>query len=168
MSKICSQLVAIFLIISLAFSGCMPMQLETKELVQSVFLSSKTPVPYTRLKEFSATTKGAWAFFGAITVSKPDLSGVINEEIERQNGNAIINLTIKTQTTFTDGLIGTLALLGLIYQPRTVFVSGTVVSFDQQESPKPAESTLLKVQYESGLAIYQTTDIVNEKTEFHF
>ncbi len=149
-------------------SGCFRMQLETKQLDQSVYLSSKTPKTYTRLKDFTVNTNGSWAIFGLVTLNTPELSSILKDEITRQQGDAVINLTIQSQTTFTDGLIGFIALLGLIYQPRTVIVTGTVVSFDKTSSLRLSPSADFMYSRQSNGVVYRTEEIVNEQTKFNF
>lgn len=158
---------ALILAASFCCAGCFRMQLDTPQLEQSVYLSSKTPKPFTRLKEFTVRTNGSWAIFGLITLKTPELSAIIKEEIARQQGDAVINLTIKTQTTFGDGLIGAVALLGLIYQPRSVFVTGTVVTFNKESSLGPERTIDLVAVPSSGGEVYRADGFVNGDTELN-
>ncbi|MFA5835047.1 MAG: hypothetical protein WDA22_16335 [Bacteroidota bacterium] len=159
---------ALVLLATFIVSGCFRMQLDTISLDRSVYLSSSSPKAYTRLKEFTVNTKGSWAIFGLVTLSKPDLSELIKEEISRQNGDAIINLTIKTQTTFGDGFFTVIALLGLIYHPRTVIISGTVVSFNKESSLRSVESINLVCIQNAFETEYRAHGFVDENTELNF
>jgi len=144
------------------------MELDMISLDRSVYLSPNAPKEYTRLKEFTFDTKGSWAIFGLVTLSKPDLSELIKEEISRQNGDAVINLTIKTQTTFGDGFFTVIGLLGLIYHPRTVIVSGTVVSFTKETSLRPLNRIDLICIQQAAMVEYRADGFVDEHTELNF
>jgi hypothetical protein len=145
------------------------MELDALQLEQSVYVSSKTPAPFVRLKEFSIRTNGSWGVFGLLTLKKPELASILKEEIARQQGDAVINLTIRTQTTFGDALIGIVSVLGLIYQPRSVFVTGTVVSFTKESSMLPLRSADLVAVQQSGGECFRidgVDGIVNSETAF--
>jgi hypothetical protein len=49
----------------------------------------------------------------------------VRREIQREDGTAVVDVEIVTQTTFLDGLIS--ALTFGLYSQRTTFVTGTVV-----------------------------------------
>lgn len=159
---------AIIVVLAGMFAGCFRMQLDTKGVQEPIYLSSKTPKEYTHLKTFELETNGSWFFFGLGEIKKPEISQLIKDEIASQQGDAVINLTIRSQTTFKDGFMTVISLLGLFYSPRTVIVSGTVIAFNKESNIQPSESIRLEEKQDDRFTVYSTDRLVNEKTKIIF
>lgn len=128
------------LILLLLFTaGCTQMVIEANRVRQNVYFGHGIETEkFTRVGEFTATSRGSWALFGLVPLNQPDLQEILKREISRLNGNGVINLKIITQQTFVDGLISAVTL-GL-YSVRTMKVSGTVVKLSPDLGVVPLES----------------------------
>ncbi len=145
------------------FSSCFKMKIESSALQDGLYLSSNTPKQFITIGEFKTSDKASWALIGLIKLRDADLTGVIRNMITKYNGNAVINLTIKTQETFSDRLIALLNL-GLFYWPRTMFVTGTVVTVEENASLQPKQSAgLVYVEGING-GYYVIHGLINENT----
>ena len=75
--------------------------------------------------------EGAWLFWGMSKKDHPDVGELIDKEVSKLSGNGVINLEIKTTTTFLDGFLGVITLG--IYTRRTILISGNVVKYTSSE-----------------------------------
>jgi len=156
----------LLLCLTLFLAGCYNMPLDTNALKSRVYLSSESGAEYTRKGDFTTSSKAAWAFFGAIPLKKADLANILDEEISKQNGDAVINLTIKTQHTFVDQLIGAVTLT--LYHPRTVFLTGTVISINNGVFRQPQKEAQMVFVENGEKSYFLIPGIINANTLIHF
>lgn len=149
-------------------TSCTKMGLDVSDLQSDIYLASTSTSDYTRLKQFTVKGKAGWLFFGAVSTKKFDLSAALKDEISKQNGDAIINLTIKTQTTFVDGLVTIIALVGLLYIPRTVVVSGTVVDINEASGLRPQNAAEVVFVTQENESYYVVSGIIDAGTTLEY
>ena len=93
------------------------------------------------VKHFSKELRGWFTVFNLVTISNPDVQRLIQNELQATGGDAVINVSIKGQTTFIDGLIpvgvsviGSLIspygfALGYLIGARTYTIEGDVIKY---------------------------------------
>jgi hypothetical protein len=113
------------LVAALTMSGCYAMDIDTTGLDPTVYLNREGAVEMERVASFEADTRASWLLWGLVDLGDPDVGEIVRHEVRRENGTAVVDVEIATQTTFMDGFISALTL-GL-YGQRTTFVRGTVV-----------------------------------------
>jgi hypothetical protein len=130
-------LIVVFL--SLSLTSCMTVHLNADGVDKQVNMTG-VGKKFQILKHFNVSKKGVFMIFDLITVSNPDVSGVIRDQLKSTQGDAVINLRITGQTEFIDGLVsvalGTVgglvappygSLLGDVLGLRTYTIEGDVV-----------------------------------------
>lgn len=99
---------------------------------QEVKMNAAGDREYDVIADFEVKDKAAW-IIGIVPVNKPAgdnhdyLASIIQAEIDKAGGDAAINVKIKAQNTVGDILIQ-FVTLG-IYYPRTVTVSGQIITY---------------------------------------
>lgn len=139
-----------------AVSGCMTVDLDAR-FETPVSMSGAPAEDHTVVRHFEQSETAWFTLFDLVTMKNPDVSNVIESELGRTPGDAVINVEIQGQTTVIDGLIpiamslaGTLAGQALAADPyygayygtllgslaaamltaRTYTVSGDIVQFE--------------------------------------
>ncbi len=111
--------------VALAMSGCYAMDLDTTGLDRTVYMSRDGAVEMERVARFETDTRGSWLLWGLVELGEPDVASAVRRELRREDGTAVVDMELVTQTTFIDGLISALTLG--IYGQRTTFITGAVV-----------------------------------------
>jgi len=112
--------------------GCAHMNIDADNSESSILMGAGLEdAGYSRMGEFSVVKEGAWLFWGLSKKNHPDIGKVIDEEVSKQNGHGVINLEIKSTTTFLDGFLAVITLG--IYSRRTIEISGTVMKHTGSE-----------------------------------
>jgi hypothetical protein len=114
-------------------SGCMTVDIGAS-LETPVSMSGAPDKDYTVVRHFEQTKKAWFTLFDLVTMKNPDLSGVIEAELKRTPGDAVINVEVEGQTTVIDGLMpiamsvaGTLAGQALAADPYYGAYYGTAL-----------------------------------------
>lgn len=110
---------------AVAMSGCYAMDIDTTGLDRTVYMSREGATEMERVARFETDTRASWLLWGLVELGEPEVASAIRREIRREDGTAVVDVELVTQTTFIDGLISALTLG--IYAQRTTFVTGTVV-----------------------------------------
>lgn len=115
------------------FTGCMTVEIGAS-LETPVSVSGTLEDDYVVVRHFENKTKAWFTLFDLVTMKNPDFSALIEEELIRTPGDAVINLEIVGQTTAIDGLIpiamtivGTLLGQALAPDPYSGAVYGTAL-----------------------------------------
>lgn len=127
----------------LSLVGCMTVMLTAEGVDKPAAMTSNVNKKFTIVKHFSRDIKAIFVIFNLVTVTNPKVNEVIRNEIVAGHGDAVINITIKGQTTFIDGLVPVAAgvaasflspfgifafnLIGL----RTYTVEGDVIKYTE-------------------------------------
>ena len=112
--------------------GCAHMNIDSGNSESSILMGrGGEGADYIRMGEFSVVKEGAWLFWGISKKDHPDVGELIDKEVSKLSGNGVINLEIKTTTTFLDGFLGVITLG--IYTRRTILISGNVVKYTSSE-----------------------------------
>ncbi len=112
--------------------GCAHMNIDANNAESSILMGrGNESASYTRVGDFSVVKVGTWLFWGISIKDHPDVGEVIDNEVSKLDGDGVINLEIKSITTFLDGFLGVITLG--IYSRRTIEISGTVVKYTSSE-----------------------------------
>src|SRR3954468_19497524 len=76
------------------------------------------PANGTVLGHFSEARHAHFLIYGLINLGTPNVSEVLQEQVQMKQGASVANLQLTTTHTFVDGLIS--AITGGIYNPVTV------------------------------------------------
>ena len=121
----------------LALSGCATVHLDTGGIREPVAMTADVNREYTIVRHFERPLKSWFTLFDLITVKNPEVQEIIREELERTDGDGVVNLMTQGQDTFTDRLIpvalsvagSTVMTAGLYsYYGGTMVVVGTLLS----------------------------------------
>jgi hypothetical protein len=128
----------------LTIPACMTVNLAVEGIDKPVNMTSVTNKKYTIVKHFNREAKGWFTLFNLITIKDVNFDELIRKEINSVQGDAVINLQIKGQTTLVDGaiptvlgLVGSAALppaggiLGYLVGARTYFIEGDVIKYTE-------------------------------------
>lgn len=110
---------------ALAMSGCFAMDIDVTGLDPTVYVNREGAGDMERVARFETDTRASWLLWGLVELGEPRVGAAVRREIQREDGTAVVDVEIVTQTTFLDGLIS--ALTFGLYSQRTTFVTGTVV-----------------------------------------
>lgn len=128
-----SLILATLILCALALSSCATINLDATSIQQhSVMMNQAGAKPYDVVANFELRDKAGWVI-GFVPVNKPagdhqDYFGtLLQSEIDKAGGDAVINVKIKAQYRVEDHLVN--FLTAGIYQIRTVTVTGQVVKF---------------------------------------
>jgi hypothetical protein len=123
----------ITLVAIVALSGCATVMYDARSLGMPASLGEAGSTGYTVLSSFEINDKAAWVL-GLVPANKPAgdnqdyLATLLAEEIRKAGGDAVINVTLRTQTQPLDILVS-IVTLG-IYPTRTATITGDVIRFD--------------------------------------
>ena len=92
------------LVVLVAVSSCMTVDLSV-DTPQPVSMTGETEKDYRVVRHFEKAHKAWFTLFDLVTAKNPDINATIESEIRKADADAIINLEIRGQTTFLDGLI---------------------------------------------------------------
>jgi hypothetical protein len=131
-------------LVVILFSGCMTVQLDSIGIEKSIGMTANINKKFTVVHHFREDVKGWFTLFDLITISNPDVSGLLQKEVV--DGDAITNLKIQGQTTFVDALVSIGAgaagvLIGgaaganaaYLISARTYTVEGDVVKYTEEK-----------------------------------
>lgn len=99
------------------FVGCMTVPISSGGVYKPVAMTSSVNKKANIIKHFKTEFKSWFTLYNLIPLNDPKVNELLNNELNGTQGDAIINLKIEGQTTFTDGLI-----------PVVVGVIGTIVA----------------------------------------
>ena len=102
------------LVVLVLLAGCMTVEISTSTDTP-VKLTGEAERDFTVVRHFERSEKAWFTLFDLVTMNNPDFSTLIENELQRTPGDAVINIEIKAQTTAIDGLI-----------PITMTVTGTL------------------------------------------
>ncbi len=135
-------IISVAMVSMFALAGCETVMLTAEGIPQPASMTGNVNKKYTIVKHFSRSLKGWFMVFDLITVSNPSVQKLVHNEILSAQGDAVINIRIKGQTTFWDdvppvvlSVVGTLvappwgSLAGDIVSSRTFTVSGDVIRY---------------------------------------
>ncbi len=117
----------------LLVSSCVSIALDATSLQESAQLNDAAGKPYMVVGSFEVDDKAGWAL-GFIPANKPAgdkhdyFAEMLQTQIAKAGGDAVINLRIRAQNKFIDLLV-TIGTVG-IYTMRTVTVTGDVIKYN--------------------------------------
>ena len=115
----------------LLLSGCAKINMTALNVDKAVFMSGKpTEKPYDVVRHFSQETKGMYLAFDLATIREPEVEKILNQELKAADGDAVINLQLKHQFSFVDGLIR--VLTEPLFGTSTVTVEGDIIKYHKQ------------------------------------
>ena len=118
------------IVISL-LTSCATIALDSSTLLEPVQMNAAGTLDFTVIDSFSVNDKAGW-IFGLVPVNKPAgdghdyLKSILKAQIEEVQGDAVINLKLRTQIQFLDFL----TWLVPFYTTRTVTITGDVIIYD--------------------------------------
>jgi len=115
----------IFLLLFIA--GCATVNLETRAAEDNISMSHIINKEYKTIAHFKRNTQAWFAIFDLATVSNPNLRNIVENEIKAVNGDGVVNLQIKGETTFIDGCISILTCS--LIRPRSYTIEGDIVKY---------------------------------------
>jgi len=118
--KTVSSLLCVFL-----FCGCASVHLDLMNTGPPLCLNDPASVRVLVVKHFQDSMKAHFGFFGLMTWKQPPLKKVFKEQLDEYGGNGIINISIKSEFSTVDMLLG-LPFFPLWF-PCTYIVEGDVV-----------------------------------------
>ena len=77
------------------------------------------------VKHFSTTMKVNHFIYGLVTPADPEVAKAISDEVKAAGGANAINVKVRYEATFVDGLIN--AITFGIYNPFTLIIEGDVI-----------------------------------------
>jgi len=108
--------------------GCATMKLDTKILEKTATFSPKVEGKNVQVVgKFKRSGRMGRLLFTIIPVFQPNLDGMLGEELQQAQADAIVNLEIETKYRFLDLLVNYLA--GGIFNMRSAVVRGDLVVF---------------------------------------
>ena len=105
--------------------GCVSVNMDLADIEHPVCLNDPTPVRVLVIKHFEEDIKAHFGFFGLVTWSQPPLKEVLEEQMEKHEGNGIVNISIRSGFAPVDVVLG-LPFFPLWF-PCTYTVEGDVV-----------------------------------------
>lgn len=124
-------LVSLLLLISAALvSSCATINLDATTIQEHSVSMNRVGSEYEVVSDFEIRDKAAWVI-GIVPVNRPAgdhhdyLANLLQAEIDKAGGDAVINVKIMAQNRAEDVLVN-IVTLG-IYVPRTVTITGQVV-----------------------------------------
>lgn len=97
---------AILLTVSVMFAGCATTTVNLKSRSSTpVMMSGMPDREYSVVRSFEESRKGWFTIFGLVTLSSPSVDSVIDAEMKRAGGDAVINVEIKGSNTWLDSAV---------------------------------------------------------------
>lgn len=90
---------------SLLFIGCSTVHLTSGGFNRPASMNSIINEKYGVVKHFSIETKGWFTLAGLYTFRDTNIQKILQNELDSAQGDAIVNIKIKGQTTFIDYLL---------------------------------------------------------------
>ena len=128
----------------LLFAGCATVYLTAEGVDKPAAMTASVNKKFTIVKHFREDLKAYFTIFDLVTISNPDVDKLIRSELVAAQGDAIINIRVRGQTTFIDGLIPVgLGVIGALLAPpygvyassligvRTYTVEGDVIKYTE-------------------------------------
>lgn len=125
------KFILVSLTLGITLSSCYRMTIETGK-VGDIYLTRphETSYSYTVIGVFKDSFKGSWLFWGLLPLKEPNLERALRNHIMRYQGDAIINLQLKTIYDPLDVIIGFITVG--IFNTRTVNITGNVIKISPQ------------------------------------
>jgi hypothetical protein len=123
---------SLILIALVALAGCSTVMYDARTLDPDARLNDAGEEEYTVVSSFEINDKASW-LLGIVPVNKPAgdhhdyLATLLNEEIRKVGGDAVINVKLRTQNRPLDVIVG-IATLG-VYAMRTATITGDVIKY---------------------------------------
>ena len=128
-----SILVSLLLLMSATLIGsCATINLDATTIQENSVSMNRSGAEYDVVSDFEIRDKAAWVI-GIVPVNRPAgdhhdyLANLLQSEIDKAGGDAVINVKIMAQNRAEDVLVN-IVTLG-IYVPRTVTITGQVVRY---------------------------------------
>lgn len=119
---------------ALAATGCMTVRLDTGAIREPVSMSGNVNRDYRVVRHFQRDLKSWFTVFDLVTVQNPKVEQAIREELQRNGGDAVVNLVINGRDTFVDRPIpAAISVLGSVltaygaYYSYRALTAGAVV-----------------------------------------
>ncbi len=110
---------------AILFSSCASFNIDLQGLGPPVCLNDPVPLEVLEIKHFNYSVRAHYGLFGLVTWKEPDIRGYLEDELEKYQGEGIINLKIKARFSPFDMLLG--LPLSPLWLPRTYQVEGDIV-----------------------------------------
>jgi len=112
-----------FLPLLLLCQGCYTMNQIGTYTEEGIEITNKNKTP--PIQHFSRTKTVNHFVYGLVSPDDVGIEKIVSEAIKMNNGTAAVNVKMKYQQTFLNGLVGALTLG--IYTPYTLIVDGDVI-----------------------------------------
>jgi hypothetical protein len=114
------------LLIPILFSSCYIQHFNSGGLNTDVYLNEPPGrnERWVTMGSFEFKDQTRYIFFNLFAVSKVEISDVVKQEIQKYNGDGVINLTIESRLEPLDAI---LQLIYPFYGQRTVTIKGEVI-----------------------------------------
>jgi len=112
------------ILLSCCLYGCYTVTLDARTLDGTISMNSQPQ--RARLKHFRVQATSHHLIYGLIEIAKADIAGEIQKEVRSVGGGGAVNVTLKTEHSFLDLLLG--SLTAGIYNPITVVAEGDVIA----------------------------------------
>ena len=119
---------ALILAIALVAGGCARVTLSTRGVGKDVVMT-KTARSFEVIKHFSESSKAHFWVFSLVTGREPKLEEIVERQVASVDGDAAINVRIKGQTEFVDGLVA--VLVSPIFSMRTYTIEGDIIRYTE-------------------------------------
>jgi hypothetical protein len=113
----------LLIVLAVVVSGCYTVNVIGTPADYTFSLSNQPTGPV--IKHFSTTMKVNHFVYGLVTPDNPDVVKAISDEVKAASGNQAINVKIRYEATFVDGLINSITLG--IYNPYTLVIEGDII-----------------------------------------
>ena len=84
-----------------------------------------TAASYEIVRSFEVKKRSSWLLFGLVPISEAQVEEIVQNEVQRYNGDAATNVVVTAQYDAVDVVIG--ALVGGLFNTRSYTVNGDVV-----------------------------------------
>ena len=88
-------------------TGCMTVDLKSDSVLQPVAMSADINREYEIVGRFEKEVRVWFTLYSLITINPPDIDKLIEDELRRAKGDAVVNLRIRGQQAVFDYLIPT-------------------------------------------------------------
>lgn len=118
--------IAVFL---LSFIGCMTVNLTSEGIDKPVSMTNNVNQQnFTVIKHIKRDVKGIFTLFNLVTISDTKINDILRSELQASQGDAVINVKIKGQTTLVDGAIPLAAtFVGSLISPVVGFLAAYMI-----------------------------------------
>ena len=116
-------LFSFLLIVAIAASGCYTLNAVGTPADQTFSMSNNPSGDI--ISHFSTTMTVHHFIFGLVTANDPEVAKALSDEVKAARGSNAINVKVKYQMTFVNGLLN--AITAGIYNPFTLTINGDVI-----------------------------------------